>query len=48
MKQFKNIKTGNVLRVKDEFAKTYEKSEQYVEIVPKPEQPEEPTNKAKK
>ena len=48
MKKFKNIKTGNVLRVKDEFTKPYEKSEQYIEIVAKPEQPEEPASKAKK
>ena len=36
MKKFKNIKTGNILVVKDEAAEIYAASEQYKEIVAKP------------
>ena len=32
MKKFKNIKTGNIIHVKDEVAATYIASEQYEEV----------------
>lgn len=32
MKKFKNIKTGNIIRVKDEAAHVYIASEQYKEV----------------
>ena len=36
MKKFKNIKTGNVLVVKDEATEIYAASEQYKEVAEKP------------
>lgn len=35
MKKFKNIKTGNIIRVKDEAAKAYVASKQYEEVAAK-------------
>lgn len=32
MKKFKNIKTGNIIRVKDEVAHIYAASKQYEEV----------------
>lgn len=42
MKKFKNIKTGNVLVVKDEAAVIYTASEQYKEVVEKPVKAKKP------
>lgn len=44
MKTFKNIKTGNVIRVKDEVAKIYAASNQYEEVAA----PEKKSGKAEK
>lgn len=42
MKKFKNVKTGNILRVSDEAAKIYAASEQYVEVGAKTKKADKP------
>ena len=43
MKKFKNIKTGNIILVKnEETAKIYAASEQYVEVGTKPKKNDKP------
>lgn len=37
MKKFKNIKTGNIVHVNDAVADVYLASNQYVEVLAKPE-----------
>lgn len=48
MKKFKNVKTGNIIHVRDAVASVYSTSKQYVEVdakgkeIKKPENPENP------
>lgn len=40
MKKFKNIKTGNIIHVKDAVASVYAASKQYEEVAEKGKKPE--------
>lgn len=42
MKKFKNIKTGNIIRVSDEAAKLYTASKQYEEVGAKSKKADKP------
>lgn len=42
MKKFKNVKTGNIIHVRDEAAKLYTASKQYEEVGAKTKKGEKP------